>query len=116
MEASARRLAAARILARRHAWAARDALTALQPAVSKVERRHFRKIWLVHGLIGEKHHGAFDKRVSCFDGKGTNETQLRWPTDRGVRRVGQRHTPGAVLGGEAHHLTYIRAADEALPV
>eukprot|EP00900_Chrysochromulina_parva_P013717 jgi/Chrpa1/22346/Chrysochromulina_OHIO_Genome00001010-RA len=116
MEASARRLAAARILACRHAWAARDALTALQLAVSKVERRHFRSIRLVHGLVGEKHDGAFEKRVRSFDGKGPNEPQLRWPTDRGVRRVGQRHTPGAVLGGEAHHLTYIRAADEALPV
>jgi hypothetical protein len=74
MEASARRLAAARILACRIAWAARVALTALQPAVSKVERRHFRSF--VHGLIGEEHHGAFDKRVSCFrqEGlKGPNE-------------------------------------------
>ena len=72
MEASARRLAAVRILARRHAWAARGALTALQLALSsKVERRHFRSF--VRGLLGEQHDGAFNKRVSCFDGKGANE-------------------------------------------
>jgi hypothetical protein len=83
VEASARWLAAVRILARRHAWAERDALTALQPAVSKVEGRHFRSIRLVHGLIGEKHDGAFETetRVRSFDGKGANKPQLRLPTD-----------------------------------